>query len=69
MMEIIPKSIRNAAGIGYRTKVRFVLDGADIRLIPLKNSFKDFAGYLGKGKLTGKQLDNLYIELMATGDD
>ena len=59
---VIPKEIREKANIHSGDKVDVQMTPKGIIVVPIKKTYTDKARGIVKGKLTMKQLDDLYAE-------
>ena len=59
---VIPKEIREKANIHSGDKVDVQMTPKGIVVVPIKKTYTDKARGIVKGKLTMKQLDDLYAE-------
>ncbi len=63
---VIPKNIRQLAGLSLHTPVEIIPVKRGVLLIPLKKKMKDFAGLFGnKGVKNIKELDSVTEQLIA----
>jgi AbrB family looped-hinge helix DNA binding protein len=62
---VIPKEIRDEQGLQPKDKIRVTSTSKGIIVMPIKKSFKEFAGILGKkGIQDSKQLEELATDIM-----